>query len=192
MTRVRVHRSPLRQFLLGLAGLLLLVAAVEIVWAHQLTKDPETNDAGQLTTRGAASRRQDLVVGAAFILSGGGLVGIALAGLVNPRPVAAVDDDGISLRIAGPQRILRLDWDDVADVRSAREPAAGRRARPLLLVLLNEPIRWPEEYWNARRDGPWLIVDADSWNKPVEEVVVHARLALQERRRVGAADSDEV
>lgn len=192
MTRIRLHRSPLRQFLLGLAGLLLLVAAVEIIWAHQLTKQPETNDAGQLTTRGAASRRQDLVAGAAFILSGGGLVGIALAGLVNPRPVAVVDDDGISLRIAGPQRMLRLDWDDIADVRSASEPAEGRRARPLVLVLLNEPIRWPEEYWGARREGPWLIVDADSWSKPAEEVVVHARLALQQRRRVRAADDGEI
>jgi hypothetical protein len=193
MTRIRVHRSPLRQFLMGLAGLLLLVAAIEIVWAHQITLDPETDDNGVLTTRGEGRRRQDVVVGAAFILTGSGLVAIALGGLLNPRPVAEVDDRRLSLRIAGPQRMMPFEWSDVLDVRSAREPGDGRRARPLLLVRLREPDRWPEEYWAARRDGPWLIVDADSWTKPPEEVVVHARLALEAWRRdaISAADGED-
>lgn len=183
MAFLRVHRSPLRQFLMGVAGLLFLVAAVEVVWAHQFTLEPETNEEGVLTSRGAKRRNQDLIVGTAFLLTGGGLVAVALAGLVNPRPVAVLDDRELRLRIGGPQRSMAFAWDDILEVRSGREPGDGRNTRPLLLVLLREPEAWPDEYWGARREGPWLIVDADSWTKPPEEVAVHAGLALESRRR---------
>ncbi len=168
---------------MGTAGLLLLIAAIEIVWAHQFSLDPETNDNGDLTPRGAKRRNQDLIVGTAFLLVGGGLVGIALGGLVNPRPVAIVDDRQTRLRIAGPQRMLALSWDDLVEVRSGHEPGDGRAARPVLLLRLFEPDFWPDEYWGARRDGEWLIVDADSWTKRPEEVVVHAQLAMASHQR---------
>ena len=191
MTRVRVHRSPLRQFLMGLVGLFLLVAAIEIVWAHQLTLDPETDDNGVLTSRGEARRRQDVIVGTAFLLTGGALVVVALAGLVNPRPVAEVDDRQLRLRIAGPQRMLTLGWDEVLEVRSGREPGDGHGTRPLLLVLLRDPDHWPAEYWGARREGRWLVVDAESWTSPPEEVVLHARLALESWHRVSVPSPDD-
>ena len=178
MERIRVHRSPLRQFLIGVAGLLLLVAAVEIVWAHSVTLEPETDDNGVLTSRGAKRRNQDLIVGTAFLLTGGAMVAVALGGLLNPRPVAVVDDRGLRLRVAGPQRSLFIGWDDILEVRSSREPGDGRAARPLLLVRLREPGIWPEELWSARREGPWLIVDADSWTKPPEQVAAQARVAF--------------
>ena len=175
---------------MGVAGLLLLIAAVEIVWAHSVTLEPETNDAGALTPRGAKRRNQDLIVGTAFLLAGGGLVGVALAGLVIPRPVAVVDDRQIKLRIAGPQRMLPISLDDLVEVRSGHESGDGRAARPVLLLRLRDPDFWPEEYWGARRDGEWLIVDADSWTKRPEEVVVHAQLALSSRQRTAdSADS---
>jgi hypothetical protein len=176
---------------MGLVGLFLLLAAVEVVWAHQLTLEPETDDNGTLTVRGGKRRNQDLIVGTAFLVAGVGLVVIALGGLINPRAVVEVDDRTLRLRIAGPQRSLSIDWDDVLEVRSAREPGDGVRSRPLLLILLREPEAWPEEYWGARRDGPWLIVDAESWTKPPDEVVVHARLALESRQRAVAALPDD-
>ncbi len=187
MTRLRVHRSPLRQFLMGLAGLLLLIAAIEIVWAHQITLDPETDDNGELTARGEARRRQDYLVGLTFVLTGGGLVGVALAGLLNPRPVAEIDDDGIRLRISGPQASMEIGWQEIHEVRSAREPGDGRRARPVLLVRLRDPESWPDEYWGARRQGPWLVVDADTWSMPPDEVSVHARLAHESWQRAATA-----
>lgn len=50
MAGIRVHRSPLRQFLLGLTGLMLLVAAIDIVWTHNISLDPEKDEAsGQRT-----------------------------------------------------------------------------------------------------------------------------------------------
>jgi hypothetical protein len=183
MTRLRVHRSPLRQFLMGVAGLLLLIAAVEIVWAHQFTLEPETDDNGVLTSRGAKRRNQDLIVGTAFILTGGGLVAVALAGLVNPRAVVVVDDDGLRLRIAGLQRSVTIPWEEIDEVRSGREPGDGRRSRAVLLVALRHADAWPTGYWSARRDGRWLIVESESWATPAEEVVVHAHLALEAHRR---------
>ncbi|NIS30055.1 MAG: hypothetical protein GWN79_05085, partial [Actinobacteria bacterium] len=74
-------------------------AAIEIVWAHSLTLEPETDENGVLTSRGAKRRNQDLIVGTAFFLSGAGMVAVALGGLVNPRPVAVVGDRGLRLRI---------------------------------------------------------------------------------------------
>ena len=44
-----VHRSPLRQFMFGLAGLILILAAIDIVWAHKLAEPPTIDAAGNLT-----------------------------------------------------------------------------------------------------------------------------------------------
>lgn len=190
MARFRVYKSPLRQFLMGLAGLFLLLAMIDILWAHRITLEPETNDAGARTQRGDSRLLQDIVVGTAFFLAGGALVVVALGGLANPRPVADVGDDGIRLRIRGGRRPASIGWDEIVEIRSAREPGDGPDTRPLLLVLLARPEAWPEEFWGARRTGPWLIVDADSWNKPPDEVVMHARLAMDTWRRTAGADVD--
>lgn len=176
---------------MGVVGLLLLIAAVEIVWAHQFSLEPETDDNGVLTSRGAKRRNQDLIVGTAFILSGGGLVAVALVGLVNPRAVVVVDDDGLRLRIAGPQRSLTIPWDEVTEIRSGREPGDGLRTRAVLLVALRHAEAWPSEYWSARRDGRWLVVDGESWATPPEQVVVHAQLALDAYRR-DRRESEEI
>ncbi len=187
MARFRVHKSPLRQFLMGLAGLFLLLAMIDILWAHRITLEPETNDAGDRTHRGNSRLLQDIVVGTAFLLTGGALVVVALGGLANSRSVVEVGDDGIKLRIRGRSHPAEIGWDEIVEIRSAREPGDGRNTRPLLLLLLARPDDWPEEFWGARRTGPWLIVDADSWNKPPDEVVMHARLAMDTWQRVHAA-----
>lgn len=192
MVRFRVHRSPLRQFLAGLVGLLLLVAAYEIVFQHKVTLEPLTDDNGSLTVRGGKQRNQDLIIGTAFFLAGGGLVAVALGGLINPRPVLVVDDRELQLRIAGPQRMLSVAWDDVLEVRSGREPGDAHRSRPVFLLLLRDPDIWPDQFWGARRDGSWLIVDAESWTRPPDEVVVHARLALESSQRAVAVSENDV
>jgi hypothetical protein len=191
MARLRVHRSPLRQFLLGIAGLLLLLAAIEVVIAHRITLEPETDDQGRLTARGESRRTQDVVVGTTFFLAGGALIAVALAGLANSRPVAEVEDDEIRLRILGLRDPLRIGWEEILEVRSAREPGDGLHPRPLLLLLLADPVMWPEEFWGARRDGQWLVVDAETWNKPPEEVVMHARLAMETWHRDHLVQPDD-
>ena len=192
MVRFRVHRSPLRQFLAGLVGLWLLVAAYEIIFQHKVTLEPLTDDNGSLTVRGGKQRNQDLIIGTAFFLAGGGLVAVALGGLINPRPVLVVDDRELQLRIAGPQRMLSVAWDDVLEVRSGREPGDAHRSRPVFLLLLRDPDIWPDQFWGARRDGSWLIVDAESWTRPPDEVVVHARLALESSQRAVAVSENDV
>jgi len=176
---------------MGAAGLLLLVAAIEVLFAHQVSLEPEKDDNGELTLRGEARFRQDVIVGVTFFLTGGALVGVAMGGLIDPKPVCEVDDEGISLRIAGPRTAVTLGWADVAEIRSGREPDDGEPTRPLLLVMLRYPDLWPEEYWGARRDGSWLIVDAGSWNVAPEEVAVHARLAMASFGRDAAAGAAE-
>ena len=190
--RFRVHRSPLRQFLAGLVGLWLLVAAYEIIFQHKVTLEPLTDDNGSLAVRGGKHRNQDLSIGTAFFLAGGGLVAGALGGLINPRPVLVVDDRELQLRIAGPQRMLSVAWDDVLEVRSGREPGDAHRSRPVFLLLLRDPDIWPDQFWGARRDGSWLIVDAESWTRPPDEVVVHARLALESSQRAVAVSENDV
>ena len=162
---------------MGAVGLLLLVASIDIIWTHTVSLDPEIDTAGERTQRGEARFRQDILVGTTFLLSGGALMAVALRGLVNPRPTCEISERGITLRIAGPQSAITLGWHDVLAVRSGREPNDSKRTRPTLLVLLRDPERWPTEYWGARREGSWLLVNAGSWDTDPEELSLHAGLA---------------
>ena len=64
-------KSPTRQLLLTAAGLLLLLAALDIVSLHRLSDPPTTNDDGLLTSKGQTERRTDLVWGTLFVVAGG-------------------------------------------------------------------------------------------------------------------------
>ena len=50
---------------------------------------------------------------------------------------------------------------------------------------------YPSAPWGAAWDGNTLMVDADSWNVEPDEVVAHARMALENWRREERAQRDE-
>jgi len=200
MTTTRhFRRSRVHLVLLGLTGLILLYAALDILagqtidsvgqevlgqeedvaaGSYRFSSPPATDDAGNLTTRGQTQRRLDLVWGSVFIVAGLGLVVVSIKGLIDRRSVAEVTDGGLRLRVLGPNRYQLFPWADIKEIRAAQEPGNGGRTRPVLLIAVDHPEWYPHDLWGAMWTENWLRVDADQWVEPVEEFVVRAHLEL--------------
>jgi hypothetical protein len=183
MIRLRVDRSPGTQFLLGLVGLFLIVGAIDIVWGHWLSTPPHRSGEA-ISSLGRAQQRADFVWGTVFLVGGGALFATAFVGLVRRTPAVLVLDDGLELYLSGPDRSSFVPWEAVTSLRSGRDhDDAGSRHRDVLIVDVADPNQLPAEPWGAEWLGTELHVDADHWTPDVTEVVVHARLAMDEHRR---------
>jgi hypothetical protein len=181
--RLRVDRSPGLQFLVGLVGLLLVVAAIDIMWGHWLSTAPQrVGDA--ISSLGRAQQRADYVWGTVFLAGGGVLFGTSLAALVRRRPALLVLEEGLELYIAGRDRSHFVPWEQIGSVRSGRDhDEHASRDRDVLIVDIAEPTDLPADPWGAEWVGTELHIDADHWTPGVTEVVVYARLAMDEHRR---------
>jgi hypothetical protein len=179
----RSRRSRVHLVLIGLVGLVLLVAAFDLLAGFWVSSPAAIDDAGGLTTKGQAQRRLDLVWGAVFIISGLGLFAIGLWGLAERRSLAEIDEEGLRLRVLGPGRFMLIPWGDIIDIRSRREPGNGGHRRPVLLVAIEHPELYPADVWESEWFEGWLRMDADQWVDPVEEFVVRANLELERSRR---------
>ncbi|MEA2003183.1 MAG: hypothetical protein U9N84_15015 [Actinomycetota bacterium] len=183
-------RSPVRQLLLTAAGVLLLLAALDIVSLHKLSGPPSADDAGLLTSKGQTERRTDLVWGTLFVVAGVAFVVVGAGGLLMGRPVIELEDEGMRLRVAGPMSTMFIPWTDVVSVRSGRDyDDDGRIPIPVLLVEVSDRAKYPDGLWGARWEGNTLEVDADSWEATVEDVVVRTELLLERPTRVAEQSS---
>jgi len=185
----RSRRSRVHLVLLGLAGLVLLIAAFDLLSGFWVSTAPALDEAGSLTVRGQGQRRLDLVWGSVFVVAGLGLFGASVWGLSERRALAEVDSDGLRLRVLGPGQFQLIPWQDIFDIRSRREPGNGGNPRPVLLVGVDHPELYPVDLWGADWSGPWLRMDADQWIDPVEEFVVRANLELDRSRRETAEEA---
>ncbi|MDH3500375.1 MAG: hypothetical protein OEM97_09655 [Acidimicrobiia bacterium] len=186
MTGYRITKSPFRQFLLGLVGIVLVLAAMDVLWLHKVSSEPLENDAGEITTRGEAWRRTDLIWGSLFLISGAGLFVGATIGLASGMAVAEIADDGLRLRVGGPRKTVTFAWADLVEVRSALADGDGVQPRPVLMVIVEDPSRYPSDVWGGDWIDGVLHVDADGWSERVEELVVRVELDLEARRRRSA------
>lgn len=189
--QLRVDRSAIRQFLLGLAGLVLIVVAFDVFSWHILSGPPATNDDGVLTSRGIVHRRSDILWASLFIVSGLTMLGIAIVGLFRREPVVEVTTDALHLRIAGPRRGIAIPWTEIRSVRSGSERGDGAVPNRLLLVDVVDAAPYPPHPWGAEWDGTVLRVDAESWDTPPEEVAVHCNVALRRLRVARPARDDQ-
>ncbi len=183
MIRQRVERSPARQFLMGVVGLVLIIAAVDIVWGHWLSTPPDEHE-GVVTSKGRAQQRADLIWGGAFLIGGTALFGTAVVTLVRRRPVLLILEDGIELYVTGPSTSSFVEWDAVRSLRSGRDlDEDTSRARDVLIVDIAEPGDLPDDPWGAVWEGSELRIDAGGWHPDVAEVAVHGQLAMEEYHR---------
>lgn len=189
--QLRVDRSPIRLFLLGIAGLVFIVAALDIFSWHILSGPPVTNDDGVLTSRGIVQRRSDILWSSLFIVSGATMLGIAVVSLFRREPVVEVTTDALHLRIAGPRRGVAIPWSEIRSVRSGSDQGDGAVPNRLLLVDVADPDRYPPEPWGAEWRGSVLRMDADSWDTPAEEVAVHCNVALNRLRSTRPPESED-
>lgn len=181
MTHLEVDRSISRQILLMLAGLVLVIAAVDVMWAHQLSGPPETNDDGAFTSRGNAQRRQDILWSSVFIVAGGGAVVFGGIGLVRRRGVLELTDEGIRVRVLATSGYLELPWGEIRAIRSGVDDAGNEIDEPLLVVTVIDPYLYPHNLWGAEWRGHDLRINAGMWGTAVEDVVVHASLLASRR-----------
>ena len=181
---MRAYRSPLRLFAFGVVGLVLLLAAVDVMFGHWVSTPPENTD-GFLTTRGQAQQRGDVVWGAAMIAVGTLLVGGAVLELVRRRPQAEVAPDGLVLAIGSHEREVTIGWSNIADVSSAvlDDPYDGS-SRPNLLVEVVDRSGLLDDPLGAVWHGDTLCMDASDWTKPVTDVALAAQAGLGHHRRM--------
>lgn len=201
MIHLSVYRSAAREALIVAAGVLLVLIALDVMWVHgieigncapgadglclrDLAGPPETDEeSGALTSRGRSQQRTDYLWGTAFLLVGAGLAAVGSVSLLRRSPVAEVGTDGLNLRIAGPLRFTHIPWSNVTWVHSGSDGDDEAVPLRVFLVHVADPSPYPAAPWGATWDGATLMVDADSWNVPPEEVVAHATMALDTARR---------
>lgn len=181
---MRVYRSHFRMFLFGVVGVLLLVAAVDVMFGHWLSEPPENNE-GVLTTRGQAQQRGDIVWGAAMIGTGTLLVGGAFFDLVRRKPVCEVGSSGLSMSIGSGEGVVEIPWTNVRDVyvTSRVDPYDGSTREKLAVSILDRSAL-PTDLVGADWEGADLLVDAHDWTKDGEDVVRAAQASLGHSRRM--------
>ncbi len=185
MSYLRVHRSVITRFVVGLVGIVLIFTALDLMWGHWLSTPPERVD-GALTTRGRGQLGSDVVWGVVLTLTGGAAFGYAVVGLLRNAPAAVVGEGGIELALAGPTApLVTIPWSDVVAVRCSLE-ADGDHMVPILELVMARRGAVPAEPWAARWDGNVLQVDTSDWVEPAEEVAIHASVALDRYRRQAA------
>jgi len=185
----RVYRSPLRQFMFGIAGLILILAAIDVVWAHKVAEAPEIDSSGNVTSRGRIDRRHDLMWGSLFLLVGGGTTLVAIAGLGRRRPVLELDESGVSIRLLSANEMVHIPYHRIVSARSGTEDDPDASIRPRqLLIAVNDPGRFPEELWGAEWRENVLRVDTDGWTETAEEIAIRIGIELA-RARVRAANA---
>jgi hypothetical protein len=191
---VEVHRSPIRLFLFGIVGLLLILTAVDVMWAHRVSTPPERNDS-VLTTTGSNQQRADYLWGVPLLLAGGSLFGYALITLARREPVLVIQEEGVEFQLGAPGGDpVFAPWDSIIDVYTAAEPDPdGGAATDVVVFEFADTVALPADPWDAEWDGPRLRVNATSWEGRPEDIVVHARVAMEaarRRQRLGGGDDD--
>lgn len=185
MNLLRVDRSPIRLFLFGLVGLFLMIGAVDVMWGHWLSTPPDTyND--EITSKGRNQRRSDYVWGAFFLVGGAGLFGYAVTSLIRRSPILVLREDGMTMAIGSPgDEPMFVSWDAIESVQCGveKDPDGGPD-RDVLVIDLRDPSGLPSEPWGASWVGNRLMIDAEGWERPLEEVSIHAETAIEHARRL--------
>ena len=181
---MRSYRSPLRLFIIGLIGIVLLIAATDVMFGHWLSTPPDNND-GVLTTRGQAQQRGDIVWGAAMVGVGTLLVGGAVVELVRRRPQVVVGSNEVTLAIGSAERDVAIEWANVRAVASdvATDPYDGA-LREQLVIDVYDRTGLPDDPLGAQWSGNELRVDAHDWTRDVGDIALACQGALGHHRRV--------
>ena len=171
----------MRQFMFGIVGLILLLAAIDIIWAHKLSEPPDADATGVLSSRGQIDRRHDLMWGSLFLLVGGGTTLVAISGLIRRRPMLELDEHGVSLRLLGANEMIHVPYHRILWARSGTDDSPESAIQPRqLLIAVDEPERFPDQLWGAEWRGAVLRVDTDGWTETAEEIAI--RIGIEKAR----------
>ncbi|KAA3639594.1 MAG: hypothetical protein DWP92_04430 [Armatimonadetes bacterium] len=180
---MHAFRAPFRLFIIGIVGLILILAAIDILFLHKLST-PSDGFPAQLTTTGHAQQRGDIILGAALIGMGVVLVGSSFVDLLKRKPVVDVRDDGLYAQIGGKTPDVLIPWSEVATVTSTVEsdPYDGA-TREILVVKVRDKTAVPASLAGAMWHGDELHIDAHDWNRPVTDIALAAQGAREHAMR---------
>lgn len=194
-----VRRSALKMWALAMAGIPLLVIALDVLtkrkitnWLREIIFNPEDTQIYE---------PRDVIFAWAMFLFAAFLVLWGLKELFLPTKVIECRPQGLALRLRGPFRgPTQVRWVDIDDVFGSETVDEGA-AVPVLVIRVLDRTGLPEHPWGAR----WvqhneLAVLAEDWSKNPEDVataiidcaVESARIEARARaERLSAAVEDE-
>ncbi|GMQ93431.1 MAG: hypothetical protein BMS9Abin12_0908 [Acidimicrobiia bacterium] len=171
---MRVYRSPLKLFVFGIVGVVLIAAAADITFGNWVSTPPDNTD-GVLTTRGQAQQRGDLLWGGAMVAAGTLLFGASVTELVRRKPAVVIDAEGFIVD-TGVRGGAVIPWGSV-DAISSRvisDPYDGSIREQLVIETRHDPPV-PIDLSAFARDGNTVYVDAHDWANRVTEVALAAQ-----------------
>lgn len=182
---MRAYRSPLKLFVFGMVGIMLIAAAADIMFGHWVSTTPDSND-GVLTTRGRAQQRGDLLWGGAMVVTGVLLFGGSVTELIRRKPTVVVSDDGI--RIGGASDDGLIEWGSIEAITSGTmtDPYDGS-IREQLIVVSNAGEGFVAALSGLTGESDTLYIDAHDWSTSVTDVALAAQGAHDHFMRVVAA-----
>lgn len=186
---MRAYLSPLKTFIFGVAGIILIAAAVDVVFGYWLSVEPDAID-GVLTTRGLAQQRGDILWGGTMVVAGVLLFGGAVTELVRRKPIVAVEGDG--LRLFGSSEYDLIPWEDIDDVSSGtiRDPYDGA-IREQLIVSLTVGAGVQTDNDGDLPEPDTVYIDAHDWSSQVTDIALAAQGAHDHFMRMEAVKSYE-
>lgn len=187
---MRAYRSPLKLFVFGIVGIVLMAAAADVLFGHWVSTPPDSND-GVLTTRGHAQQRGDYLWGGALLATGILIFGGSVIELVRRKPAIAVSGAGVQLDTGGAGDGL-IPWAMIDEVSSGTisDPYDGS-TREQLIIELKEDANIPDGLPGTTIDGQLLYVDAHDLASRVTEIALQAQGAHDHFLRLEAVRSYE-
>lgn len=171
-------------WLLSLAGVPMLVLGVDVLRGRRIITFFQTLIWHERTPEVLEAR--DYIWAMALIVVGLLLALFGVAELINPRPVLAVNEEGLWLRVGHPfSRLKLVPWSDVVDVGADELDDEGD-VIPVFLVELADRNQLPEHPWGARwLDQKTLAILSSDWEEGAPQVadrVTHAAMEASRAR----------
>jgi hypothetical protein len=186
---MRAYRSPLKLFVFGIMGIVLIAAAADVLFGHWLSTAPDTIDTA-LTTRGRAQQRGDVLWGGVLLLAGVVMFGGAVVELFRRRAAVEIGNEG--LVVDSGSKAGLIPWGSVESISSMviSDPYDGSEREQLVIELrpdadLDSTVAGPIS------DGETIYVDAHDWSIRVTEVALAAQGAHDHFQRMEAVRSYE-
>ncbi len=167
---VVVRRSALKMWLMAMAGIPLVVIALDILTRRRISS--ALQDLLFTPENIQIYEARDVIWAWVMALFGGFLVLMGLKELFVPTKVVEGRRDGLALKVAGPFRKAPVvPWAQIVDITSGEMDDDGVRI-PLLVVKLASRQGLPDRPWGARwTDERELSIMAGDWSDEPELVV---------------------
>jgi hypothetical protein len=181
---MRAYRSPLKLFIFGIIGIVLIGAAADIMFGHWFSTPPDNTD-GVLTTRGHAQQRGDLLLGGAMLVTGVLLFGGSITDLIRRKPTVIVNAEGLVVDTGGGGELIP--WESIDEVSSGvvADPYDGSMREKFIVEMASDAPRG-EDGQNLPHVGDTVYIDAHDWANRVTELALAAQGARDHYERVEA------